>query len=116
MVMSEESSFRRRDSGRSGLPLLQFSRIQAPRQHQQAFKKIIISYDELAFVCRILRSGVWALVEAALCEYSVLSFVLRRNRRQIIRNERFDRRLGDRSIFRTQGGILRSLGELQQCT
>jgi hypothetical protein len=54
---------------------LQFSRIQVPCQHQQAFKKIIISHDELAFVCRILRSGVCALVEAALCEYSGLSFV-----------------------------------------
>ena len=56
--------------------MLQLSRIQVPCQHQQAFKEIIISYDELAFVCRILRSGVWALVEAALGEYSGHAFVL----------------------------------------
>jgi len=56
--------------------MLQLSRIQVPCQHQQAFKEIIISYDELAFAYRILRSRVWALVEAALGEYSGHAFVL----------------------------------------
>src|SRR5208282_355494 len=61
---------------------LQRDWIHISRQHQQAFKKIVVPNNEFAFVGRIMRPRVRTLVEATLGEYPRDALILRGSRGQ----------------------------------